>query len=109
MGHFTPAGAKVVVANEFGHREVNGWKFYYNGWKPDDFDRRTFVRGNATRENIKSDDRKGRLDAARLKAHGLTSERMSEDPFFFLQLLLPVCDPRRSGIVDDGRMPFFLP
>jgi len=107
MGHFTPAGAKVVIANEFGHREVNGWKFYYNGWIPDDFNCKTFIRGNSTREYIKSNDRKGRLDAALLKAHGLTSERMACDSFIFLQLLLPVCDPRRSGIIDDGRMPFF--
>jgi hypothetical protein len=54
-------------------------------------------------------DRKRSLDAARLWAHGLSAERMkSSDPFFFLQLLLPICDPKRSGIIDgDGRMPFF--
>jgi hypothetical protein len=28
------------------------------------------------------------------------------DAFFFLQLLLPVCDPKRSGIKDDPRVPF---
>ena len=33
------------------------------------------------------DEEAARELAARLKAHGLTSERMSEDPFFFLQLL----------------------
>jgi len=32
---------------------------------------------------------------------------MKNDPFFFLQLLLPVCDPKRSGIDGDDRMPFF--
>jgi len=30
------------------------------------------------------------------------------DPLFFLQLLLTICDPKRSGIEDDDRMPFFM-
>ena len=39
---------------------------------------------------------------------GLTKVRMQkEDAFFFLQLLLPVCDPKRSGIEDDPRVPFY--
>lgn len=58
---------------------------------------------------MKLGNRKGSLAAARLQAHGLSAERMnSSDPFFFLQLLLPLCDPKRSGIIDgNGRMPFF--
>jgi hypothetical protein len=38
------------------------------------------------RQNLFTDDRKGHLDAERLKAHGLTKQRMNEkDAFFFLQ------------------------
>ena len=80
--------------------------FFYSGWEPDEFDRATFVRGPATKDKIKPAKRKGCLDANRLRAHGLTGERMKNDPFFFLQLLLPVCDPKRSGIDGDDRMPF---
>ena len=29
------------------------------------------------------------------------------EPLFFLQLLLPIHNPKNSGIQDDGRMPFF--
>jgi hypothetical protein len=32
---------------------------------------------------------------------------MKSDPFFFLQLLFFICDPKCSGIDSDGRMPFF--
>ena len=30
-----------------------------------------------------------------------------EEPLFFFQCLLPVCNPKESGIPNDGRMPFF--
>jgi hypothetical protein len=107
IGHFTPAGAKVVPADASARHEVNGWRFHYDGWKTEVFDRMTFVRGKATKDNLKSDVRRGCLDAVRLKAHGLKSERMKSDLFFFLQLVLPVCDPKHSGINNDGRMLFF--
>ena len=28
-------------------------------------------------------------------------------PYFFYQLLLPICDPKHSGIPEDARKPFF--
>ena len=28
-----------------------------------------------------------------------------EEPLFFFQCLLPVCNPKESGIPNDGRMP----
>jgi hypothetical protein len=90
VGHTTPAGAKVVPANDDGIREINGWKFYYLGWQPNNFDATTFVRGTATRDNLKPANRKGCLDADHLRAHGLTAKRMKSTPFFFLQLLLPI-------------------
>ena len=42
-GHFTPARAMVVPVNEKGEREINGWRFHYNGWTPDAFDVGTYV------------------------------------------------------------------
>jgi hypothetical protein len=39
---------------------------------------------------------------------GLTEERMKTgDPLFFHQLLLPICDPKCSGIKDDPQKPFY--
>ena len=108
VGHTTPAGALVVPANDDGIRDINGWKFFYRGWKPDDFDATTYVRGTATKECMKPADRKGRLDADRLLAHGLMAERVRTDPLLFLQLLLPICVPKRSGHNGDKRMQFFF-
>jgi len=43
-----------------------------------------------------------------LKKLGLTAERIHDkDAFFFLQLLLPIGDPSKSGVEDDPRMPFY--
>jgi hypothetical protein len=107
VGHVTPAGAKVLPANDDGIREHNGWRFYYQGWKPDHFDAANFARGTATKDCLKPTDQKGSLDADRLRQHGLTPERMKSDPIFFLQLLLPICNPKCSGVDGDERMPFF--
>ena len=29
------------------------------------------------------------------------------DPLFFYQMLFPICDPKRSSVDNDGRMPYF--
>lgn len=104
VGHVTPAGAKVVPMNDDGIRKK---KVFYRGWKPDEFDATNFCRGMANKECMKPADRKGLLDANRLQQLRLMAERMKCDPLFFLQLLLPFCDPKRSGVDGDGRMPFF--
>ena len=83
IGHFTPAGAQVVPKNAEGKRSKNGWDFYYDGWEPDEFDKATFVRGSATRKNLKPDGRKGCLDVDVLKKHGLTADRVRSDPLWF--------------------------
>lgn len=50
----------------------------------------------------------GCLDADLLARMGLTKVRMQEgDALFFYQLLLPICDPKRSGIKDDPRKAFY--
>ena len=48
------------------------------------------------------------VDANILKKLGLTRKWMENgDAAFFLQLILPFCDPSQSGIPDDPRKPFF--
>ena len=105
-GHFTPAGAMVLPANEHGERELNGWRFHYQGWTPDTFDKSTYVRGEATQHDLKPDSRKGSLDANILRKHGCDADRVRDDPLFFYQLLFPFCPPESSGIEDDSRMPY---
>jgi hypothetical protein len=107
LGHFTPALAKVVPPDETGNREVQGWKFHYNGWKPDEFDRQTYARGDASAMNLKPESRRGSLDVNVLKKHGCDGSRVRDDPLFFYQLLFPFCDPELNGIEDDCRMPYF--
>lgn len=110
-GHESPTGAKVLpVDTATGKREKNGWHFHYSGWTPDDFDKGTYVRGDAKWGDMKPKDRKGRLDVLALKKHGMTKVR-TKDPFFFLQLLLPIHDPKMAGkgaqgIDIDGRIPY---
>lgn len=107
LGHFTPALAKVVPPDENGNREVKGWKFHYNGWTPDAFDRQTYVRDDANAMNLKPESRRGSLDVIVLKKHGCDGNRVRDDPLFFYQLLFPFCDPELNEIEDDYRMPYF--
>jgi hypothetical protein len=106
-GHFTPAGAMVVPVNEKGEREINGWRFHYNGWTPDAFDVGTYVRDDATQQNLKPDSRRGSLDVNVLRKHGCDADRVRSDPLFFYQLLFPFCPPETSGIENDDRMPYY--
>lgn len=104
----TPAGAKVVPAGAGGKRVINDWEFFYDGWKPDAFDQQTYVRGNATRENIKPEDRESSLDVEYLKKFGCTAKTVKGRNFlWFLNLLLPVHETDETGIEGDERMPFF--
>ena len=86
-----------------GTRTVDGWQFHYNGWEPDEFDKSTYVRGSATQQNLKPQERKGCLDVKLLKRHGLTASRVKNDPIFFYQMLFPICHPDESGIENDSR------
>ena len=106
-GHFTPAGAKVLPKNKDGVRATDNWQFYYNGWVGDDFDKATYVRDDAAYGNMKPPSRKGSLDADVLLKHGLSADRMKDDPLFFYQMLFPICDPNKTGILNDDRMPYF--
>jgi hypothetical protein len=100
--HVLPTGASPVplVNNK---RELDDWEFHYKGWTGTNN-----VRNGASREDIFPECRKGCLDRAVLERMGMTPERMqNHDALFFYQLLLPICDPKRSDIVDDPRKPFY--
>ena len=108
LNHATVGGAKVLpVDPNTGKREIDGWEFHYDAWTPGEFEKETYARGTATKDNLKPDDRKGSLCVDTLKRLGCTKERVKKDPFWFLQVLLPVCDPSSSGIENDNRMPYF--
>jgi hypothetical protein len=103
--HLLPTGTMAVPLGDSSlKREHSGWTFFYKGWESDS----NFSRRHATRDNMFPKERKGHLDAGKLRSLGLTKERMKDnDALFFYQLLLPICDPQNSGIEDDGRMGFF--
>lgn len=104
--HSTPAGARVVPADATGKRCIEGWEFHYQDWQGDSTVGETYARVGAGFGTIKPASRKGCLDVNVLKKHGMTIERL-RDPAFFLQLLLPFCNPNESGLADDHRMPYF--
>jgi hypothetical protein len=105
--HTLPTGAVPVPINDNGKREAAGWEFHYKGWKHDTDGTAPF-RSGASPENLFPKTRKGCLDAKLLKQMGLTQARMeNEDALFFLQLLLPMCDPTKSGIDGDPRRPYY--
>ena len=52
--------------------------------------------------------RLGSLDADILRKLGLASSTVKTNNFlFFLQFILPMCDPQRSGINGDDRLPYY--
>ena len=108
--HSLPTGAMPVPKGDDGKRSVNGWEFFYNGWKNEGPKHR---RG-ATTANMFPKEMEGCLDAGILKKMGLTKERMGlggidaeVDALFFYQLILPICNPQLSGIQDDPRKPYY--
>lgn len=120
--HAMPAGARPCPLNRNGVRKHGDWEFFYEGWKleqtlpeairnnlPEDVTLVSkYSRGGATRENLFPSDRQGSLDADLLRKLGLTTQRINDqDALFFYQLLLPMVDPKRSGIVDDPRHAYY--
>jgi hypothetical protein len=105
--HSLPTGARPVPANQEGKRMVDGWEFYYDKWVSDAAANEK-SRSGATNTAEVPECRKGRLDYDLLKKMKLTKKRIVEgDALFFLQLLLPIGDPKKSGIEDDPRMPYY--
>ena len=59
-------------------------------------------------DDLFPESRLGSLDADVLRKLGLTSSTVKTNDFlFFLQLILPMCDPHRSGINGDDRLPYY--
>jgi hypothetical protein len=103
--HALPTGARPVLADDKGKREKAGWNFLYKGWSNP---KNSKFRSGASYEDPFPDCRKGNLDYDLLKHMGLTKARLEQhDALFFFQLLFPICNPAKSGITDDPRMPFY--
>jgi hypothetical protein len=120
--HSLPTGCiPVPIDNGTGKRIIKEWEFHYNGWThpaldtaDDDIppveDVPAARNGStaASKEKMFPKERKGSLDKDKLKALGLTKQRMIDtDATFFYQLILPFCDPKMSGVQDDPRMAFY--
>jgi len=102
--HELMGGVQVVPLNASGERDAGGgWIAHYNGWTSE----HALGRMPQQQEGVPlPDSRRGKLSRDKLRAMGLTKERMG-DPMFFMQLLFPLTDPARSGITNDGRLPFY--
>lgn len=97
--HKLPTGATPVRPNGEGKRVVDDWEFFYDEYVPD-LDASN--RSSAIPTNLFPEERKGKLDYNLLKELKLTKEKiLTCDSLFFLQLILPLCDPKKSGIEDD--------
>ena len=93
--------------NAEGIRRVDNWEFFYNRWNAGEFEKSMYVRDDDVHGKVKPASRQGSLDGDILRKHGLTAKRMINDPLFFYQLLFSFCVPKKSGIIDDDRMPCF--
>jgi hypothetical protein len=105
LRHSLPTGCTPVPKNDQGIYKYGEWEFFYKGWENDDPNQ---FRCGASSANMFPASRQGCLDANLLRKLGLTKKRVTEqDALFFYQLLLPLCDTRRSGITNDKRMSFY--
>ena len=96
--HVLLTGASPVPEVQ-GKRAVGPWEFFYGGWK-DMGD--NGIRDGASKAEPFPESRRGKLDEHLLSQLGLTPEWMRTcDALFFYQLLLPMCDPNKSGIAND--------
>ena len=114
--HELPTGCTPVPADANGKRITGGWEFFYNGWNTNrDRDK---IRSGSSEHNLFPKDRKSSLDVELLKKLGMTKEHViggrvdsprtnDPDALFFLQLLLPIIDPKLSGIPNDPRQAFY--
>ena len=62
----------------------------------------------STKENLFPKARLGCLDTDKLKKLGMGIRVLNKKDFlFFLQLILPLGDPEKSGVEDDNRFPYY--
>ena len=108
--HELPTGCSVVPPNNEGKRIANGWNFYYKGWKSEKF---PGARDGATSSDLFPEARKNSLDKDVLVQLGLSVTKLKDfdtglpDALFFYQLVLPISDTARNGIINDPRKSFF--
>eukprot|EP00957_Ditylum_brightwellii_P122805 9364896-Ditylum_brightwellii.AAC.1 len=94
-----PMCATPVPLNADGCYIVNVWEFHYQGWKDPSEEK---DRCGATHRDLFPDSRKGNLYYNTLSWFGMGPERMKQkDALCFYQLLLPMCDTSKSGIMND--------
>jgi hypothetical protein len=99
-------GARPVPVDPQGKRVVDEWELHYQKWNQHSASAGS--QSGATSTNTFPNSRKGRLDYELLKQMKLTKKRIVEgDALFFLQLLLPIGDPKKSGIENDPRLPYY--
>ena len=109
--HELPTGCTPVPLDVNGERKVGGWNFYYGGWKSERPPEKT--RNGATPANLFPKERESTLDGNILKELGLNRSRIfneetgEPDSLFFFQLILPLCDPKQSGIRGDPRKGYY--
>jgi len=109
--HSLPTGCIPVPEDDDHHRSINGWDFFYRGdyyrefydhYAPEAFKYKS-ERGDPNPERFD-----GSLDTQKLKLLGLTPKRMDRgDALFFLNLVLPIGDPKKGPLTEDDRMSFF--
>ena len=130
--HCLPTGCQPVEKNREGKRVIDGWEFFYQGWFSNlsedtpltstdtsiGSDNSDSIKDNETSPNMHrngiSDDnlfpesRLGCLDVDKLKKLGMGRHVLNKKDFlFFLQLVLPLGDPEKSGVEDDDRLPYY--
>jgi hypothetical protein len=90
---------------------VGDWEFHYEKWESDPASNTSNFkkyRSGATLMNPFPDSQKGHLDYDLLKEMKLRKKQIVEgEALFFLQLLLPMGDPKKSGIIDEPRLPYY--
>ena len=102
--HVLPTGAVPVPKNKLGERKIGDWEFFYKGWT----NTNAPYRRGATTANLFPKEMDGSLCAMTLKKLGLTRSKMVDtDALFFLQLILPICNPCMSGVKDDPRKSYY--
>ncbi len=104
-----PGEATVVPKNQ-ADKQMNGrFEFIYDGWTVDNTSKEQFVSSGAEKKDVLPATWKEILDLELLKQYGLTIQRMKAFySLFFLQLLLPICNPEQSGVKDDKDVHFLF-
>ena len=77
--HALPTGAIPVPKDTNGNRNVNGWEFFYKGWKNDNLP----YRRGANTVNMFPKEMDGCLDGDLLKTLGLSKKRMIDNDYLF--------------------------